>query len=129
MGGMGVVYSAYDPRLQRTVAIKVLPASFAVDVERLQRFEREARAAAALNHPNILAVYDVGRHQDRPFIVMEFVPGETLAELLHRGRVPIARGLEMGAEIADALAAAHASGVLHRDLKPGNVMVMPTGRV
>jgi predicted Ser/Thr protein kinase len=128
-GGMGVVYSAHDPRLQRTVAIKVLPQSFAVDAERLQRFEREARAAAALNHPNILAVYDVGRHQDRPFIVMEFVPGDTLAELLHHGRVPIPRGLEIGAEIADALSAAHASGVLHRDLKPSNVMIMPTGRV
>jgi Tol biopolymer transport system component len=129
IGGMGAVYSAYDPRLERTVAIKVLPATFAVDAERLQRFEREARAAAALNHPNILSVYDVGRYEGRPFIVMELVPGETLASHLQHGRVPIARALEIGSEIADALAAAHDSGVVHRDLKPSNVMVMPTGRV
>ncbi len=128
-GGMGTVYTAYDPRLQRTVAIKVLPDAFASNPAWLQRFEREARAAAALSHPNILAVYDVGQHHGRPYIVMELVPGETLATHLLRERMSVARSLEIGAEIADALAAAHANGVLHRDLKPANVMMTPNGRV
>ncbi len=127
-GGMGEVYAAYDPRLKRDVAIKVVPATLAAHPERLKRLEREARAAAALNHPNILAVYDIGMHEGVPFIVMERVPGETLADRVERGALPVSDALDVGIQIADALAAAHANGVVHRDLKPGNVMLTPEGR-
>jgi serine/threonine protein kinase/TolB-like protein len=128
-GGMGEVYAAYDPRLKREVAIKVVPAALAAQPERMQRLQREARAAAALNHPNILAVYDIGVDGGVPFIVMERVRGETLAERAALGPLPVDDVVDLGIQIADALAAAHASGVLHRDLKPGNVMVTPDGRV
>ena len=128
-GGMGEVYLAHDPRLRREVAIKVLLPAFANDADRLQRFEREARAVAALTHPNILGIYDVGRDDNTHYIVMEYVPGETLAAYLRRERPSCARALEIGAEIADALAAAHGRSLVHRDLKPGNVMMTPEGHV
>ena len=128
-GGMGEVYLAHDPRLGRDVAIKVLPPAFASDAQRLRRFEQEARAVAALDHPNILAIHDIGRHNDAPYIVMEYVRGETLAVYLRRGRLPCARALEIGSEIAAALAVAHNRRLVHRDLKPGNVMMTPDGHV
>jgi tetratricopeptide (TPR) repeat protein len=126
---MGEVYAAYDPRLRRDVAIKVLPAAFADDPDRLLRLEREARAAAALNHPNILAVHDIGTHDAIRYIVMERVPGETLAARLKRDPLPLGLTLEVGVQIADALDAVHGRGILHRDLKPANVMLTPEGRV
>jgi serine/threonine protein kinase/tetratricopeptide (TPR) repeat protein len=128
-GGMGDVYEAYDPRLDRSVAIKVVRPDFSADAERRRRFEREARAAAALNHPNVVAVYDVGSQDATPYIVMEYVDGQTLRALLEKERLPLPRALEIGFEIADALSAAHGHGVVHRDLKPGNVMVTAAGRV
>ncbi|MBI4264924.1 MAG: tetratricopeptide repeat protein [Acidobacteria bacterium] len=123
------MYAAYDPRLKREVAVKVVPSALAEDPKRLERLEREARAAAALNHPNILAVHDIGTHEGIPYIVMERVQGETLAERLRRERPSLDWSLGVGAQIADALAAVHARGILHRDLKPGNVMLTHDGRV
>ena len=128
-GGMGAVYSAYDPRLKREVAIKVVSPSLAENPDRLQHLKREARAAAALNHPNIVAVHDIGMHDGAPYIVTERVQGETLAEHLKRGHVPLSWALDVAAQIADALAAVHGRGIVHRDLKPGNVMITPEGRV
>ena len=128
-GGMGEVYAAHDPRLRRDVAIKVVHADLAADPQRFQRLQREARAAAALNHPNILAVHDIGTNEGVPYIVMERVLGETLAEQMAHDRLPLDRALDIGAQIADALAAAHARGILHRDLKPANVMLTAEGRV
>ena len=122
-GGMGEVYSARDSRLGRVVAIKVLAERFADDPFYRERFEREARAAAALNHPHICTIFDVGPN----YLVMERLEGETLAEMLARGPVPISLALHYGAEIADAVSAAHAQGIVHRDLKPANVMVTPAG--
>ncbi len=129
VGGMGEVYRARDPRLGRDVAIKVLPAAFAADPERLQRFEQEARAAAALNHPNILAVHDIGQHAGAPFIVSELLEGETLRERLHGGALPARKAIEYGVQIAQGLAAAHEKGIVHRDLKPENLFVTEDGRV
>lgn len=130
-GGMGEVYRARDTRLGREVAIKVLPAGFADDRERLARFEQEARAAAALNHPHIAAVFDVGVASGEDgsihYIVQELLAGEPLSKTLERGPVPLPRALGLGAQIADALAAAHRAGVVHRDLKPANVVVSPEG--
>src|SRR5262249_51203262 len=128
-GGMGEVYSAFDPRLDRDVAVKILPKAFAGDAERLRSFEREARAAAALSHPNILAVHDVGTHDGLPFIVIERVPGQTLAIRMRRGRPAVEWTVSVSIEIAEALAAAHAGGVVHRDLKPSNVMITPDDHV
>jgi Tol biopolymer transport system component len=128
-GGMGEVYRARDPRLGRDVAIKVLPAAFAADPGRLQRFEQEARAAAALNHPNILAVHDIGQHDGAPFIVSELLEGETLRERLHGGALPVRKAIEYGVQIAQGLAAAHEKGIVHRDLKPENLFVTEDGRV
>ncbi len=123
-GGMGVVYRATDRVLGRTVAVKVLPAERAEDPMFVTRFEREARAAASLNHPNIVAVYDSGRDGDTRFIVMECVPGESLAQLLRqRHPLPAAEAVGIGVQVASALAAAHRAGIIHRDIKPGNVMV------
>jgi Tol biopolymer transport system component len=126
-GGMGVVYEAIDLRLQRPVALKLLPADISDDPGRRSRFEREARAASALNHPNIVTVYEIDRDQGLDFIAMELVEGETLTAAIERG-LPLAEALRLAGQIAQALAAAHAAGIVHRDLKPGNVMVRPDGQ-
>jgi Tol biopolymer transport system component len=136
-GGMGEVYRASDSRLGRTVAIKVLPDSFSDSAEMKQRFEREARTVAALNHPNICTLHDIGRAEITvdgaaapttvDYLVMEHLEGETLADRLGRGPLPLDRALAFGIQMADALEKAHAKGVTHRDLKPGNVMLTPSG--
>ena len=128
-GGMGEVYRGRDPRLGREVAIKVLPAAVSSDSERLHRFEQEARAAAALNHPNILAVFDIGQHGGAPYIVSELLEGETLHDRLTEGALPVRTAVEYAVQIAHGLAAAHEKGIVHRDLKPGNVFVTTDGRV
>ncbi|MBP1778779.1 MAG: serine/threonine protein kinase, partial [candidate division NC10 bacterium] len=126
-GGMGEVYKAKDTRLDRTVAIKVLPAEVSADQDRRARFEREAKTIGGLNHPHICTLYDVGEHDDVTFLVMEHLTGETLAQRLEKGALPVEQALTIAAEIADALAAAHRQGVIHRDLKPGNVMLTKAG--
>jgi len=126
-GGMGEVYRAHDSRLGRDVALKVLPAEFAADPERLQRFEREARATAALSHPNILAVYDLGSYEGTPYIVEELVEGESLRERLSGGPFPVTSAVELASQIARGLAAAHEKHIVHRDLKPDNVIVTRDG--
>src|SRR5262249_18831619 len=126
-GGMGEVYKAADTRLNRTVAIKVLPPHFADDVERRHRFEREAQTIAALNHPNICTLYDVGRQGGTNFLVMEYLEGETLADRIRRGPLPIDEALKIGIAVADALEKAHGQGVTHRDLKPANIMLTTGG--
>ena len=128
-GGMGEVYRARDTRLDREVAIKVLPESFARDADRLRRFEQEARTVAALNHPNILGVYDIGQHQGSPYMVCELLDGETLREKMNDGPMPQRRAIEYASQLAEGLAAAHDKGVVHRDLKPENVFVTKDGRV
>src|SRR5262245_36220854 len=128
-GGMGEVYRARDTRLGREVAIKVLPASFSKDADRLRRFEQEARAASLLNHPNIIAVYDVGSHGGAPYVVQELLEGETLRAVLVRDRLSHRRSLDYAIDIARGLAAAHEKGIVHRDLKPENVFVTRDGRV
>jgi serine/threonine protein kinase/Tol biopolymer transport system component len=128
-GGMGEVYRARDPRLGRDVAIKVLPSTLSPDAERLRRFEQEARAAAALNHPNILAVHDIGTHEGAPYIVSELLEGETLRERLHGGALPVRKAIEYAVPIAHGLAAAHEKGIVHRDLKPENIFVTSDGRI
>ena len=122
-GGMGEVWRARDSRLQREVAIKVLPGDVAADAGRLKRFEKEARSASALNHPNIVTIYDIGQSDSVSFIAMELVDGKTLRELLFAGALPIKRVLAITAQVADGLARAHEAGIVHRDLKPENVMV------
>src|SRR5262245_14567845 len=128
-GGMGEVYRGRDTRLGREVALKVLPAELAREKERLARFEQEARAASALNHPNIVAVYDVGYQAERPFLAMELVDGKSLREVMVSGALPVRRRLGIGAQIAEGLAKAHSAGIVHRDLKPENVMVSKDGFV
>src|SRR6185295_9246701 len=128
-GGMGEVYKARDTRLKRDVAIKVLPAGGAADPDRLVRFEREAHAAAALNHPNICAVFDIGVHEGAPFIVSELLEGETLRQVCAGGPLAVRRALEYAVPIARGLAAAHVKGIVHRDLKPENVFVTTDARV
>ncbi|HEV2490187.1 MAG TPA: protein kinase [Candidatus Acidoferrales bacterium] len=128
-GGMGEVYRARDTRLGRDVALKVLPASFAQDQQRLRRFEQEARAASALNHPNILAIYDIGTHAGAPFLVAELLEGETLREPLRSGPLPVRKALEVAVQTAHGLAAAHEKGIVHRDLKPENIFLTRDGRV
>ena len=127
VGGMGEVYRAKDTRLDRTVAIKILPAHFSNDPVRKQRFEREAKAISGLNHPNICTLHDVGSQDGTDYLVMEYVDGESLAQRLTKGPLPIEQLLKVGREIADALDKAHRSGVIHRDLKPGNIMLTKTG--
>jgi len=128
-GGMGEVYRARDTRLGRDVAIKVLPAAVAADPERLRRFEREARSTAALSHPNVLAIHDVGLHEGMPYLVEELLEGESLAERLVRGSLPVSEAVRVGVEIARGLAAAHGKEIVHRDLKPGNVFLTAGGTV
>ena len=126
-GGMGEVYRARDTKLGRDVAIKVLPSILSADPDRLRRFEQEARAAAALNHPNIMVVFQLGTHDGAPYLVSELLEGGTLRELMQRGALPIRKAIDCGVQIARGLAAAHEKGIVHRDLKPENVFVTKTG--
>ena len=128
-GGMGEVYRARDPRLDREVAIKILPADFAQDADRLRRFEQEAHATSALNHPNILTVYDFGSHNGNPYLVMELLEGEELRAQIAAGAIAPRKAIEYAQQIAAGLAAAHEKGVVHRDLKPENLFVTKDGRV
>src|SRR6202521_1467571 len=128
-GGMGEVYRARDTRLGRDVAIKVLPEALANDADRLRRFEQEARTIAALNHPNILGIHDIGAHDGAPFLVSECLEGQTLREKLKSGPLPMRLAIEYALGIAQGLAAAHEKGIVHRDLKPENVYVIRDGRV
>src|ERR1700692_4894591 len=128
-GGMGVVYKARDTHLDRFVAIKVLPPENVADAERKRRFVQEAKSASALNHPNIITIYDISSDDGIDFIAMEYVAGKALNQLIARKGLPLGEALKYGVQIADALAAAHAAGVVHRDLKPGNVMVTDSGLV
>src|SRR5262250_2590774 len=126
-GGMGEVYRARDTRLERTVAIKVLPAHLSSDPVRKQRFEREAKTISNLNHPHICVLHDIGHQDGIEYLVMECVEGETLAKRLEKGPLPLERVLKYGAQIADVLDNAHRSGVVHRHLKPGNIMLTSKG--
>ncbi len=128
-GGMGEVYRARDTRLGRDVALKILPESFAREPDRLHRFEQEARAVAALNHPNILAIFDTGQENGSPFLVSELLEGETLREILDGGALPQRKAIDYGVQIAQGLAAAHEKGIVHRDLKPENIFVSRDGRI
>src|SRR5271154_1199919 len=126
-GGMGEVYRAKDTRLDRTVAIKILPEQLSSDPVRKQRFEREAKTISSLNHPHICTLHDVGSEDGVDYLVMECAEGETLAKRLEKGPLPLEQVLKYGAQIGDALDKAHRSGIVHRDLKPGNIMLTPTG--
>ena len=128
-GGMGVVYRAVDVRLGRPVAIKLLRHDGAISEESRKRFVHEARAASALNHPHIVTIYDIGQDKGVDFIAMEYVAGPSLAQLLARNRLSVADGLKYAVQIADALAAAHAAGILHRDIKPANIMISDRGAI
>src|SRR6266496_3281022 len=128
-GGMGEVYLARDEKLNRDVAIKVLPATFSQDAERLRRFEQEAQATSALNHPNILAVYDVGTHDGAPYVVSELLEGETLRQRTGGATLAQRRVIDFALQIAHGLAAAHDKGIVHRDLKPENLFLTKDGRV
>jgi serine/threonine protein kinase len=128
-GGMGEVYLAHDTRLGRKVAIKGLPAEPTRNAEHVRRFEQEAKAASALNHPNILTIYDFGAEGDQCYIAMEFVEGRTLRNYIAPGPLPVAQALDYAVQCADGLAAAHAAGIIHRDIKPANIMVRPDGYV
>jgi len=124
---MGEVYRARDTRLDRTVAIKVLPGHLSDDPEARQRFEREAKSISSLNHTNVCTLHDVGKHDGIDFLVMESLEGETLADRLARGLLPTDQVLKIGAEVCDGLDKAHRCGVIHRDLKPGNIMLTRSG--
>ena len=127
VGGMGEVYKARDTRLDRTVAIKILPRLLASDPQFRERFDREARAISQLDHPHICALYDVGQQDGTSFLVMQYLEGETLADRLQKGALPLDQALEYAMQIADALAKAHRAGIVHRDLKPGNIMITRSG--
>ena len=129
MGGMGEVYRARDLKLKREVAIKVLPEEFSHDAERVARFQREAEVLASLSHPHIAAIYDLTEFEDWRCLILELVEGETLAERIARGPVPIVEALAIAKQIAEAIEAAHEKGVVHRDLKPSNVKITTDGRV
>ncbi|MGA3088308.1 MAG: serine/threonine-protein kinase [Acetobacteraceae bacterium] len=128
-GGMGEVYRARDPRLRREVAVKVLPQALSLDSDRMRRFEQEALSTAALNHPNILAVFDIGTSEGSPYVVSELLEGETLRERLRSGSIPVRKTLDYALQVAHGLAAAHEKGIIHRDLKPENLFVTKDGRV
>src|SRR6476646_4378200 len=128
-GGMGEVYCARDTKLKREVAIKILPDEFSRDPARVSRFQREAEVLALLNHPNIAAIYDLQEAEDTRFLVLELVEGETLAERIQRGPIPVEEALQIAGSICEALEAAHEKGVVHRDLKPANVKITPDGKV
>src|SRR4030088_2917127 len=126
-GGMGEVYRARDTRLDRIVAIKILPSHLSENPEAKQRFDREARTISSLNHPNICSLYDVGHQDGIDYLVMEYLEGETLADRLRKGPLPVEQVLKYGIEICEGLERAHRSGVVHRDLKPGNIMLTKRG--
>src|SRR5437870_5010445 len=128
-GGMGEVYLAQDRRLSRKVALKILPVSFTKDVDRLGRFEQEARAASALNHPNIITIYEILKTSSTHVIATEFVEGETLRQRLLQASLSLSQSLQIAIQIADALDAAHQAGIVHRDIKPENIMLRPDGYV
>src|ERR1700716_2234468 len=128
-GGMGEVYRARDSRLKRDVAIKVLPQALSADADRLRRFEQEALATAALNHPNILAVFDIGTYESSPYVVSEMLEGETLRDRLRGGSIATRKALDYALQIAHGLAAAHEKGIIHRDLKPENLFITKDGRI
>jgi serine/threonine protein kinase len=122
---MGEVYLARDPKINRDVAIKVLPAAFSENSERLRRFEQEAQAAGAINHPNILSIYDVDTYEGSPYVVSELLDGSNLREQLNSNGLPVRKSLDYALQIASGLAAAHAKGIVHRDLKPENLGARP----
>src|SRR5438874_2039323 len=128
-GGMGEVYRARDAKLGRDVAIKVLPAAFSENSERLRRFEQEAQAAGALNHPNILVIHHIGIHDGAPYIVSELLEGETLRERMAGSVLPQRKAIDYALQIAKGLAAAHDKGIVHRDIKPDNIFITDDGRV
>src|SRR5262247_186458 len=128
-GGMGEVYRARDTKLKRDVAVKILPDEFSRDADRVSRFQREAEVLASLNHPNIAAIYDLQEANGSRFLVLELIEGETLAERIARGSIPVEEALDIARHICEALEVAHEKGIVHRDLKPANVKITPEGTV
>ncbi|MCX5753846.1 MAG: serine/threonine-protein kinase, partial [Candidatus Krumholzibacteria bacterium] len=127
-GGMGVVYKAEDTKLKRVVALKFLPQDLTRDAEAKARFNREAQAAAALNHPNICTIYEVGEHEGQSFIAMELVEGQSLKERIERGPLPIDDAVSFAIQVGEGLGEAHEKGIVHRDIKPGNIMLAAKGQ-
>src|SRR5437879_561703 len=128
-GGMGEVFRARDTRLNRDVAVKVLPKDFVADADRLRRFEQESKTLAALNHPNILTIHDAGVHEGAPYLVSELLEGKTLRDEMSGGALPVRKAIDHALQIAHGLAAAHGKGIVHRDLKPENIFVAKDGRL